>query len=361
MASSSHPSRGSRGKAVAIARGVDPSGWINDDETQVRLMDGRVKIVVPPKYLNLSLFEIEGVFYNNLKIVNDDIQSRVKGVNIYIDNNVWLQVVGLKAEVLVSRILIIQGVDISGERKCSCNWTNVINRNIIASLRLESIDDKLLNLKHEKKSIKERIECISPELKKLNEAVNKSNAEIRKLERRINEITDRIYRDFSKSVGVANICEYEENRLKAAQNTAEERLKLSSQLSKSKYQLEYEQNRDMSSRILELEASLSALEKDLKRVQDREAAAKVAAEKSTEEVNQLKEEIKEWKSKSEEYEKEIQEWKKKASAATTNISKLNRLIHSKVRCTIILSVPYLVDQNQNVQLVLSHQYPWDLI
>jgi len=56
--------------------------------------------------------------------------------------------------------------------------------------------------------------------------------------------------------------------------------------------LEYEQNRDMSSRILELEASLSALEKDLKRVQDREAAAKLAAEKATEEVDQLKEEVK---------------------------------------------------------------------
>ncbi|KOM35230.1 hypothetical protein LR48_Vigan02g138000 [Vigna angularis] len=160
-----------------------------------------------------------------------------------------------------------------------------------AEIEKGSIEDKLSNLGHEKKTIKERIECISPELKKLNDAVNKSNAEIRKLERRINEITDRIYRDFSK--------------------------------------LEYEQNRDMSSRILELEASLSALEKDLKRVQDREAAAKVAAEKSAEEVNQLKEEVKEWKSKSEECEKEIQEWKKKASAATTNISKLIRLINSK--------------------------------
>ncbi|XP_017414493.1 structural maintenance of chromosomes protein 1 isoform X1 [Vigna angularis] len=198
-----------------------------------------------------------------------------------------------------------------------------------AEIEKGSIEDKLSNLGHEKKTIKERIECISPELKKLNDAVNKSNAEIRKLERRINEITDRIYRDFSKSVGVANIREYEENRLKAAQNIAEERLNLSSQLSKLKYQLEYEQNRDMSSRILELEASLSALEKDLKRVQDREAAAKVAAEKSAEEVNQLKEEVKEWKSKSEECEKEIQEWKKKASAATTNISKLIRLINSK--------------------------------
>ncbi|XP_040863985.1 structural maintenance of chromosomes protein 1 isoform X2 [Glycine max] len=198
-----------------------------------------------------------------------------------------------------------------------------------AEIEKRSIEDKLSNLSQEKKTIKERIECISPELQKLNDAVNKSNADVRKLERRINEITDRIYRDFSKSVGVANIREYEENRLKAAQSIAEERLNLSSQLSKLKYQLEYEQNRDMTSRIQELEASLGTLEKDLKRVQDREAAAKLAAENATEEINQLKEEAKEWKSKSEDCEKEIQEWKKKASAATTNISKLNRLIHSK--------------------------------
>ena len=68
------------------------------------------------------------------------------------------------------------------------------------------------------------------------EAIDKRSTEINKLEKRINEIVDRIYRDFSKSVGVANIREYEENQLKDAQNYAEERLSLSSQLSKLKYQ-----------------------------------------------------------------------------------------------------------------------------
>ncbi|CAI8602833.1 unnamed protein product [Vicia faba] len=198
-----------------------------------------------------------------------------------------------------------------------------------AEIEKRSIEDKLLNFSHEKGTIKEEIKRSSPELKKLGDAVQKRNIELLTLEKRINEITDRIYRDFSKSVGVANIREYEENRLKDAQNVAEERLKLSSQLSKLKYQLEYDQNRDMSSRIQELESSVSALETDLKRVQNKEAEAKLAAEKVTEEINQLKDEAKEWKSKSEDCEKDIQEWKKKTSAATTNLSKLNRLINSK--------------------------------
>lgn len=81
--------------------------------------------------------------------------------------------------------------------------------------------------------------CTSSSFKsclQLKQAIDKRSAEIRKIEKRINEIVDRIYKDFSKSVGVANIREYEENQLKASQYMAEERLSLSSQLSKLKYQ-----------------------------------------------------------------------------------------------------------------------------
>lgn len=56
--------------------------------------------------------------------------------------------------------------------------------------------------------------------------------------------------------------------------------------------MEYEQNRDMGSRIQELESALSAFENDLKRVQNKEAEAKLAAENATEEINQFKEEAK---------------------------------------------------------------------
>ncbi|KOM34565.1 hypothetical protein LR48_Vigan02g071500 [Vigna angularis] len=132
MASSSHHSS-NKEKAVVATRGVDPSRWISDDETRERFLRWkRIKIVVPHMYLKLDLFEKEGfhfpewiktqglstlvqmkakwypnlvrVFYNNLKNINGDIQSRVKGVNIYINNDVWLQLIGLKAEGLFSHL-----------------------------------------------------------------------------------------------------------------------------------------------------------------------------------------------------------------------------------------------------------------
>lgn len=74
----------------------------------------------------------------------------------------------------------------------------------------------------------------------LRSVIKKRAEDIRKLEKRINEIVDRIYKDFSASVGVKNIREYEENQLKAAQELSERRLSLSTQMSKLKYQYVFE-------------------------------------------------------------------------------------------------------------------------
>uniref|UniRef100_A0A7N2MKQ0 Structural maintenance of chromosomes protein 1 n=1 Tax=Quercus lobata TaxID=97700 RepID=A0A7N2MKQ0_QUELO len=198
-----------------------------------------------------------------------------------------------------------------------------------AEIEKRSIEDKLENLRQEKKNIEQEINRISPELQKLNSDVDRRRIEITRREKKINEIVDRIYKEFSKSVGVANIREYEENQLKAAQDMAEERLSLSSQLSKLKYQLEYEQNRDMESRIKELESSISALKTDLVQIKVGEDKAKSTAEEANAEIIRYKGEVKDWKTKLEECEKEMQEWKNQTSKATTSISKINRQISSK--------------------------------
>ncbi|KOM43543.1 hypothetical protein LR48_Vigan05g114700 [Vigna angularis] len=220
MASSSHPST-DRGKVVVAARNVDLSGWINDEETRLEFLRWtEFKHIVPHKYLNLDLFEKEGfhfqewietqglstlvhmkgdwypdlvrIFYNNMRNIDGVLHSRVKGVNVHIDNDVCFQLAGLKAKglfshlrlvqvqdrmttedvfqlyaikndvptnwvevikdhmidarikharhlpyvVFISKILTLQGVDVSGEKKCSCNCSNVINRNTLTSIGL---------------------------------------------------------------------------------------------------------------------------------------------------------------------------------------------------------------------------------
>ncbi|KAK6940660.1 RecF/RecN/SMC, N-terminal [Dillenia turbinata] len=192
-----------------------------------------------------------------------------------------------------------------------------------------SITDKLKRLQLEKQTNEEEIGRIEPELEKLEEVTAKRSTEIKKLEKRINEIVDWIYKDFSKSVGVSNIREYEENQLKAAQELAEQKLSLTNQYSKLKSQLDYEQKRDMESAIIKLESFLDDLKHDLKQVQKRMEEAKSVDEKTTGEIDQWKNEVEEWKSKAEECEKDVQEWKKKASTVASNISKLSRQIAAK--------------------------------
>jgi len=55
--------------------------------------------------------------------------------------------------------------------------------------------------------------------------------------------------------------------------------------------LEYEQNRDMESRIKELESSISALKNDLVQIKDREDKAKSTADKASAEIIGYKKEV----------------------------------------------------------------------
>eukprot|EP00262_Sarcandra_glabra_P007411 TRINITY_DN20200_c0_g1_i1.p1 TRINITY_DN20200_c0_g1~~TRINITY_DN20200_c0_g1_i1.p1 ORF type:complete len:1219 (-),score=304.96 TRINITY_DN20200_c0_g1_i1:265-3921(-) len=198
-----------------------------------------------------------------------------------------------------------------------------------SEIEKRSIQEKLSKLKQEKLNVKGEIDCLRPELQKLKSVVAKRAEDIRKLEKRINEIVDRIYKDFSESVGVKNIREYEENQLKAAQEISERRLSLSNQMSKLKYQLEYEQKRDMKSPIGKLVSSLNLLDEELKQVQKKDADAKLAAEKASQQMDELREEVDEWKSKSDECEKVIQELKNQGTGITTSLGKLKRQINSK--------------------------------
>ncbi|KOM27165.1 hypothetical protein LR48_Vigan404s001600 [Vigna angularis] len=136
MVSSSHPSR-DRGKVVVAVRNADLSGWISDEETRLEFLRWmKFKHIVPHKYLNLDLFEKGGfhfqewietqglstlvqmkgdwypdlvrVFYNNMRNIGGVLHSRVKGVNVHIDNDVWFQLAGLKAEELFSHLRYLE-------------------------------------------------------------------------------------------------------------------------------------------------------------------------------------------------------------------------------------------------------------
>ncbi|KAI5069842.1 hypothetical protein GOP47_0016143 [Adiantum capillus-veneris] len=198
-----------------------------------------------------------------------------------------------------------------------------------ADIEMKTIEDKLMKLRQEREVIAKEINRISPEIKKIRENIMARNKAIMKLENRINEIVDRIYKDFSKSVGVTNIREYEENQLRVAQELAERRLSLSSQISKLKNQLQYEQRRDTEAPLRKINSTLDALREELVRVQSQESEAKAAMDAATQQLEEMKKEAEGIKAKVDEFEKELQELKKRITNGTTNLGKLKRSLSAK--------------------------------
>ncbi|KAF0900828.1 hypothetical protein E2562_035464 [Oryza meyeriana var. granulata] len=192
-----------------------------------------------------------------------------------------------------------------------------------------NLREKLHRLESEKSNIEEEINRLEPVKEELETRLGKKEREVRVLERKINEIVDRIYKDFSKSVGVKNIREYEERQLKDAQALQERKLSLSNQMSKLKYQLEYEQKQDMQAPIMKLKETRESLEKELKSLQERESGARAEAEQISNQMEELKAEAEDWKSKSDECETAIDELKEKNGSVAAALAKLDRQVKSK--------------------------------
>ncbi|KAG9445663.1 hypothetical protein H6P81_011791 [Aristolochia fimbriata] len=216
------------------------------------------------------------------------------------------------------------------ESEASGRVTGLERKIHYAEIEKKKIQDKMSKLTQEKQNVKVEINRLKPDLQKLKKVIAKRMEDIRKLERMINEIVDDVYKDFSASVGVKNIREYEEKQLKDAQELSEKKLQMSNHLSKLKSQLEYEQKRDMISPITKLEASKKSLDAELKQVQSKNAEAKLATEKAAKQMDEIKAELEEWKVKSDECEEAIDELKKQCAEVTGSVGKLKRQINSKV-------------------------------
>ncbi|KQJ94723.1 structural maintenance of chromosomes protein 1 isoform X2 [Brachypodium distachyon] len=195
-----------------------------------------------------------------------------------------------------------------------------------SNVEQNNLKEKLHKLASEKRNIENEIDHLEPGKEELENRLAKNDREVRKREKKINEIVDRIYKDFSMSVGVKNIREYEERQLKDAQALQERKLSLSNQMSKLKYQLEYEQKRDMHAPIAKLKESHESLEKELKGLQERESGAKAEAEHILNQMEELKAEAEDWKLKSDECEKAIDELKEQNASVAAALAKLDRQV-----------------------------------
>ncbi|WVY98495.1 hypothetical protein V8G54_030646 [Vigna mungo] len=99
------------------------------------------------------------VFYNNVKVFDGNVHSRVKGLDIVINNDTWLLVAGIKNEGrlshlpdclqnrwtrktqmfkdCMSKILVLNGVNLNDENKVTCNKANQIGKTTLTCIGLK--------------------------------------------------------------------------------------------------------------------------------------------------------------------------------------------------------------------------------
>jgi len=120
------------------------------------------------------------------------------------------------------------------------------------------------------------------ELQTIGDEVNIRQQALDRVKTQIDEIADRLviknslflmlmfireFRDFSARIGVQNYREYEELHLKKAKENSEKRKDFEVQISRMKWQLEYETSRDLKTPIQELKETLKTETKKLKTLQ----------------------------------------------------------------------------------------------
>ncbi|KAG2394648.1 uncharacterized protein HKW66_Vig0079770 [Vigna angularis] len=99
-------------KAAHLLRNASPNGWISDDEKRYKF--GYLGLLKFVEMTGDCYPDLVQVFYHIVKVVDGVICSQVKGVDIKIDDEIWLSFTGLKVEGFMSH-----------ERNSELNqWTN---------------------------------------------------------------------------------------------------------------------------------------------------------------------------------------------------------------------------------------------
>ena len=194
---------------------------------------------------------------------------------------------------------------------------------------LLEVEDKMNVEKLQKQS--EEVETLQQERARQLPELNQGRAKIEEFSRRIDEVedstnaaVDQIFADFSASVGVANIREYEENQLRRQQEVAQKRMEFATRAARVKSQLDYEDKRDTEKPFRKVEKALGQDKEKLKGLKSEEADLKRQVEAEESALEDLKRESAGLKTRVDELEKQAHEAKAGISGKTAAISKLQR-------------------------------------
>ena len=193
----------------------------------------------------------------------------------------------------------------------------------------KDVEAKLKRFQDEMTSINDALKPIIPEREATEKSIKEFEAKIVELDAKIHDISDEIYAEFSKRVGIKNIREHEEERETRRKKQAEAKAEFASQRARVVELLDYEKSRDNDSAIKRNEKDIKKCEKEIETLEtELEKLNQSTAEMKTQ-LKELDGELKRAKDDARSVERELQSLKELNAEANDERERFSRLINAK--------------------------------
>ena len=193
----------------------------------------------------------------------------------------------------------------------------------------KDVEAKLKRFQDEMTSINYALKPIIPEREATEKSIKEFEAKIVELDAKIHDISDEIYAEFSKRVGIKNIREHEEERETRRKKQAEAKAEFASQRARVVELLDYEKSRDNDSAIKRNEKDIKKCEKEIETLEtELEKLNQSTAEMKTQ-LKELDGELKRAKDDARSVERELQSLKELNAEANDERERFSRLINAK--------------------------------
>jgi structural maintenance of chromosome 1 len=156
---------------------------------------------------------------------------------------------------------------------------------------LAAVEEKLAQINQQVELKRGLLAAKDKEKQELSSAIAGLEERIESLQHRLRDVEARVFKNFSESVGVTNIREFEENSLKRHQELRAKMKKLSERRAALEAQLEYERKRDFDRLLKQYQGQLTDIARDIalsetekKALESEEKAMRKAVQSATKEL-----------------------------------------------------------------------------
>lgn len=208
---------------------------------------------------------------------------------------------------------------------------------------LNATKRKLNGIREEMKLVDEELSVKGPLAEQSSKILAENEREIARVEAQVHQIEDEVFKSLCQRVRVANIREYEEQKLKRAQELSETRAKFETHLSKLRNQLSFEstQLKETKERLARLDTSMGSETEALEQYESQRDEVHAKQADVQQQIELLKEDLDEAQKAFQAKSDQVNAFKRQISRVNKQVDTLMKEISSKVTDVCIIHLEIL--------------------